>query len=83
MPAPVHASTPLHRPRHRNTKRPGDAKEAKDAGVADAALDAADVGGVKLGELPELFLGELPLFALAAEISAQSFQRWMTMHYDS
>ena len=66
----VHA---LYKSRHGYTKRPGNAQEAQDAGVADTALDATDVGGVKLGKFAEFLLGELALFPLAAEVLAQSF----------
>lgn len=56
----------------RETEAFGNADEAKEAGVADPALDAADEGRIKVGALGEALLGEAFGLPLAADGEAES-----------
>jgi hypothetical protein len=74
---------PLAQVGNRQAQRLCDSKKAEEAGVADAALDAADVGGVKLAEFSEFLLCEAALSAGGAEVAPQSGEGRMATHYDS
>jgi hypothetical protein len=49
----------------------GDLNGAKDAKIAAAAFDPADIGAVKVGQLGELLLREIQCFTLGANVVAK------------
>lgn len=69
-PSCVHSLEKLRRDEAQRLVEPGD---ILDSGIAQAAIDAADVGGVETGLFGQLFLGELSGFALA--VDTQSSRR--------
>jgi hypothetical protein len=62
---------PLQQPGRRDAQGAGEPNDVFDAGVACSALDAADVGLVKVSPLSQSLLGEVFAFTPSAKALAE------------
>lgn len=79
FPSRVHPFAQFRRGEAKGTGQPGD---VLDAGVAEAALNPADVGGIEPGLFGELFLRELFRLALTADVQSQRSEDSVAFRHD-
>lgn len=61
----------------------GELGDVFDAGIAQAALDVADVGGIEAGFLGELFLREFAGLAILPDVQPEGGKDFVTFRHDS
>jgi len=64
-------------------QRLGELGDVLDARIAQAAFDAADVGGVQPGAFGQFFLRELLRLALAADVQSEGGEDSIAFRHDS
>jgi hypothetical protein len=60
----------------------GELGDVLDSGIAQAAFDAADVGGIEVGAFGEFFLRELFRLADAADVQSKSEEDSIAFRHD-
>ena len=72
MLVPCAHAHPLAKHRHRDIERLRDARDADEARIADATLEAADVGRVEFSALADFELREVERFAAFADVESKN-----------
>jgi len=80
VPSRVHSLAEFRRG---EAQRLGELGDVLDAGIAQAAFNAADVGGVQPGAFGEFLLRELSGLALAADVQSEGGEDSIAFRHDS